>query len=261
MKRRVAMMVPAGILVALLLGCFTNLDVTPGSAETTAGEPVEFRAISSEGFCSRENPMDYSAGASWFVDGKPVDGNVITIEEPGEYEVTARLTLPGNDSPMVGGPSKLVVKPRAASKEASAAAEDEIAYSKDVPEPADPATLEEIMISGSGMAVFNGGKPATWKLDRDVRIREIWTYHWNEEKGKVGGTIYIKRLDGSRVGEFPVTRTMPGQGGVPNAYWVADVDLELPAGTYVMSDSDPASWAQNDETGGVGMVWVKVAKQ
>jgi hypothetical protein len=135
-----------------------------------------------------------------------------------------------------------------------------IAYSEAETQAVDPATLEEIFISGSGLAVYNGGKPATWKVDHPLRIREFWTYHWNDEKGAPGGTIYLKKPDGTLVAEFPVTRTEPGQGGVPNAYWVADIDFKLEPGTYVVSDSDPATWAQNEETHGIGMAWVKVEK-
>jgi hypothetical protein len=34
--------------------------------------------------------------------------------------------------------------------------------------------------------------------------------------------------------------------------------LTLPAGTYTVLDSDPATWSQNAETGGQGIIWVYV---
>ena len=44
-----------------------------------------------------------------------------------------------------------------------------------------------------------------------------------------------------------------GQGGVPNAYWTVHPNIVIPAGDYALIDSDPGTWAQNGETGGVGM--------
>jgi hypothetical protein len=49
----------------------------------------------------------------------------------------------------------------------------------------------------------------------------------------------------------------PGQGGVPNAYWVARLRITLPPDTYTVLDSDPSTWARNRGTGGAGFASVE----
>jgi hypothetical protein len=60
---------------------------------------------------------------------------------------------------------------------------------------------------------------------------------------------------GQFFGPWAATGT-PGQGGVPNANWVAEPDVTLPPGDYTVYDSDPSTWAQNDASGGAGMIWI-----
>jgi hypothetical protein len=43
---------------------------------------------------------------------------------------------------------------------------------------------------------------------------------------------------------------------VNGVYWKAAVSLELPPGRYQFLDSAPATWAQNSESGGMGMAWL-----
>ena len=50
-----------------------------------------------------------------------------------------------------------------------------------------------------------------------------------------------------------------GQGGANNAYWECRPNVVLPAGTYTVVDSDPATWAQNAQSAGRGIVEVKGA--
>ncbi len=49
----------------------------------------------------------------------------------------------------------------------------------------------------------------------------------------------------------------PGQGGVPNAYWTVSPNAVVPAGTYTIVDSSPATWSQNRQSGGRGFAVVK----
>lgn len=49
----------------------------------------------------------------------------------------------------------------------------------------------------------------------------------------------------------------PGQGGVPNAFWIATPNVTLPAGTYTIIDSEPSTWSQNAQSGGRGIAAVK----
>jgi len=98
--------------------------------------------------------------------------------------------------------------------------------------------------------------PTTALFDAPVTLSSIRTYHWNFGQGASPGTIGLQGEDGTLYGPWPVTRTLEGQGGVPGAYWEVDVDLALPAGSYEVIDSDPATWAQNAETGGRGVTWI-----
>jgi hypothetical protein len=106
------------------------------------------------------------------------------------------------------------------------------------------------------MEVFNGGAPAVMTLDKKARITELMTYHWNAAKGKAPGTISLKDTNGKIYGPWQATSS-PGSGGVLNAYWKITPNIDLPAGSYTVIDSDPATWSQNTETKGVGMMWVK----
>ncbi|WP_372735191.1 DUF6777 domain-containing protein [Nocardioides sp.] len=87
------------------------------------------------------------------------------------------------------------------------------------------------------------------------RITALQTYHWNNAQGDAPGTIGLRASDGTTYGPFPTTGS-DGQGGVPNAYWTAITNFRIPAGSYTVVDSNPATWAWTPDTGGRGMVRV-----
>ena len=108
---------------------------------------------------------------------------------------------------------------------------------------------------GSIQGVSNGPRaPTVLKLPA-ARITAIMTYHWNNATGAAPGTIGLRSADGTLYGPFRTTGS-PGQGGVPNAYWTAVINYRIPAGTYTVVDSSPATWAWASDTGGRGMVTV-----
>jgi phage/plasmid primase-like uncharacterized protein len=45
-------------------------------------------------------------------------------------------------------------------------------------------------------------------------------------------------------------------GGVPNAYWLAKVNVVLPKGKFRIVDSDIGTWSQNTGSHGHGMAFV-----
>ncbi|MEA4924444.1 MAG: hypothetical protein VB084_03950 [Syntrophomonadaceae bacterium] len=101
--------------------------------------------------------------------------------------------------------------------------------------------------------VYNGPtSPTTFTLSSPHLITFISNYHWNKAKGANPGTIALQAQNGTVYGPWKVA-TRPGQGGVPNAYWEVSPNIVVPAGTYTVIDSDPATWAQNAESGGRGM--------
>ncbi len=122
-------------------------------------------------------------------------------------------------------------------------------------EPADSEqTQVELFNNNNISGVNNNGVPATFRLDKKSHVSELWTYHWNYGQGKEPGTISLQDQNGKSYGPWPAS-TIPGQGGVQNAYWKTSPNTDLPPGTYTVIDSDPATWAQNEETGGQGIAW------
>ncbi|HUS75977.1 MAG TPA: hypothetical protein VMY43_08215 [Methanothrix sp.] len=96
-----------------------------------------------------------------------------------------------------------------------------------------------------------------------TRITKIQTYHWNNGAGtEITGSILIVDMNSQESeGGYPMTEYeaygLEGSGGAPNAYWVVEPDLVLEPGRYEIIDSGHSTWAQNAETGGVGVtkVW------
>ena len=117
-----------------------------------------------------------------------------------------------------------------------------------------PAT-ELVFDNGNEMAVFNSpSAPTVFTLPEERHIYLIVDYHWNDGAGMAPGTIAFQDTSsGAMYGPWQATGT-PGQGGVPDAYWNAYPDIDLPAGTYEVIDSDPGTWSQNEDSGGCGIV-------
>ncbi|MDZ4169736.1 MAG: hypothetical protein U1E26_08785 [Coriobacteriia bacterium] len=122
----------------------------------------------------------------------------------------------------------------------------------------DAASAEPVVAIGNPKAVQNGGTSPTWEAETSMIVTEINTYHWNDGKGKSPGTLALQSGDGKTYGPWQ-TSGLPGQGGVPNATWVAKPDEVVPPGTYKVVDSDPGSWSQNADSKGVGFTNVIAA--
>ena len=105
--------------------------------------------------------------------------------------------------------------------------------------------------------VYNGpNAPTTFTINSPHLVTEIHDYHWNNAQGKTPGTIGLQDQNGTMYGPWQAAGT-PGQGGVPDANWIVYPNIVIPAGTYTIIDSDPASWSQNSGSGGQGMGYVK----
>lgn len=96
----------------------------------------------------------------------------------------------------------------------------------------------------------------SFSLSRPHHITQIETYHWNSGRGARGGTIGLRRTDGTLHGPWPV-KTYPGQGGAPDVYWRVTPGVVIPAGTYFVIDSDSATWSNNDQSSGCGFAKVE----
>jgi hypothetical protein len=255
------------VVLLALVGCFgedgglarcspaENVNLIPSKVAAQPGEKIRFNL-----------PADAKGlTVAWKTDAYPAggtlsdDGLFTAPSKPDLYRVSAEYTRA--DGTDVSANAWVSVEPADVKPEGSQSASEGVSFSVDEsPTVADPASLETIFEVVNGLAVSNGGKPVSFSLTTARRVREISTYHWNDAKGsKALGTITLSGHGGTQT--FKATRTMEGQGGVPNAYWIVDLDVMLQPGTYKISDSDPSTWAQNAETKGKGMTWVKAEKQ
>jgi hypothetical protein len=109
-------------------------------------------------------------------------------------------------------------------------------------------------------AVSNGPTAATvFTIAAPAHVTELATYHWNGGHGLPASpavTITLKGAGGADFGPFTAVGSA-GQGGVPNVNWTATVSFDLPAGTYTIVDSQPATWSQNAKSGGSGFAAVR----
>jgi len=78
-------------------------------------------------------------------------------------------------------------------------------------------------------------------------ITYIDTYHWNNAAGAPEGTIGLRNGYGTQYGPWVVDTSLD-QSEVPKGYWIAHPNEVIPAGTYTIEDSDPATWSQNSES-------------
>lgn len=98
--------------------------------------------------------------------------------------------------------------------------------------------------------------PTRVVLTTACRITAVETYHWNNGRGATPGKVGLRLASGNFRQEWQAGG-LDGMGGRKNCTWHADVDTIVPAGTYLVTDSDPATWSQNQESGGAGIakVW------
>jgi len=129
------------------------------------------------------------------------------------------------------------------------------------PSPATATPETEVIFQNFNVAAVANGptSPTKFTITAGRRISLIQDYHWNSAKGKTPGTIGLQAEDGTIYGPWQAEGS-PGQGGVPDAYWTSHPNAEIPAGTYTVVDSDPATWARNSGTNGAGMTMVYAVK-
>jgi hypothetical protein len=90
---------------------------------------------------------------------------------------------------------------------------------------------------------------ATFTITAPVILTSLETYHGNEGKDLDHvGTIGLVGTDGTLYGPWEA-QGYPGLTLNKNAHWVAKPDINLPAGTYTVKDSDPDTWSYNDVSG------------
>ena len=95
-------------------------------------------------------------------------------------------------------------------------------------------------------------------IEKDVMLRVVNTYHWNDGYGSTPGVISIYDVtDGGEelLGEWDALGRAGGQ--IPNVNWDIFPDIELKAGhTYRIVDSDPESWSSNEDSEDTGFTQI-----
>jgi len=129
------------------------------------------------------------------------------------------------------------------------------------PAPAPAAPLKEEVLFSNNNIHGVGNQPTaatTFTLKGHALVTYVMTYHWNGGRGQTPGTVALKHANGTVYGPWAAAGRA-GQGGANNAYWECRPNVVLPAGTYTVIDSDPATWARNAQSAGRGMVEIKGA--
>jgi hypothetical protein len=115
----------------------------------------------------------------------------------------------------------------------------------------------QLYANGNGNKVTPGATAPSWFKVPSGSAAIMWikTYHVVPHGLRTTGQIGLLDSDGKVYGPWQAIGS-PGPGGEANAIWTATIDLELPPGTYTVTDSDPGTWSANAGTGGSGFVWV-----
>lgn len=114
-----------------------------------------------------------------------------------------------------------------------------------------PASVE-IFGNFDTRGVGGDGTSPTFITSRAFVLKTIDHYHRRSDGSAGPRTISLQAADGTIFGPWTV-EVGPGRGHAETC-WRARPNVSLPPGTYTAIDSDPATWAQNRHTGGVGMV-------
>ena len=98
-------------------------------------------------------------------------------------------------------------------------------------------------------------KPTRFTLTESRQISRIRTFHWNRGRGAEPGSIALQRRDKTLLGPWKATGAADDTG-LANAWWQVEPGIELPAGSYTLLDSDPASWSRNPARGNMGIATI-----
>ncbi len=130
------------------------------------------------------------------------------------------------------------------------------------------AEAKQIVINNfNRMPVLSSPKNASRILIKKAcTIEMVKTYHYSSSKnGSPGaGTIEIRTAGGDLVGQWKATLEKVLPEGEPEpvpAMWVCRPNLLILPGTYSISDSDPASWSCNQNSGMRGFYSVSIASK
>lgn len=261
--RAVTLTIVAAMLLVPLFACAgdDSYRFKQDTFETQVGTPVAlepYARVNTDHGCSCDPRWENHpvGNVDWGIEpsqGASVTSTgIFTATQPGTYVVTVYGEL-GSASTTVVVTGDDVAKQEdteGSDSDGTGGSESDVAQSVD--------TADAIEVFGTHSdAPVNAGNPpnpTVFTLKQATVITSILTYHWNDAKGSSGvGKIGLVAKDGTKYGPWNLSKTADGQGGVPNAYWYVEPNIEVPAGTYTVTDSDPSTWSWNEETGGMGV--------
>ena len=109
---------------------------------------------------------------------------------------------------------------------------------------------------GTEMSPSGPKAPTTFTFTQTVTLVTINAYHYDAKGQGPPGTLSLRDQNGKLYGPW-YTKGSTGQGGVKNAFWSADINVVLPAGTYTVVDSNPATWSYNAKSNYQGFAGVR----
>lgn len=177
--------------------------------------------------------------------------------QPGQPPAGAGTTpLPPDPAGMIEGPAAASTPSQAQQTPQRPVAPPSPASSRTRPAATPPRPASPVFDSFNPGGVGNGpSNPAAFTLNGPSVITQIQTYHWNFGKGFPPGTLALRDLNGRIYGPWPA-KGSPGQSGVPNAFWTVNPNITVPAGTYTVVDSSPATWSMNSASGNRGFAQI-----
>lgn len=98
-------------------------------------------------------------------------------------------------------------------------------------------------------------QPTIFSITKPYFVTRIYTYHWNGGRGSPPGQISLIDANHNERGPWEA-RGVEGSG-VPNASWLVEPNIVLPAGTYRVIDSNPGTWSQNEKSEGRGFAFIQ----
>jgi hypothetical protein len=118
--------------------------------------------------------------------------------------------------------------------------------------------------NGNIYGVSNGGKQPSFSTKGIAYcLIQITTYHWNDGRGAIPGTISLVSSTGLKIGPRKAIASA-GQGNAPNVYWKVDSSAKAKPtiinGIYKCVDSNPSTWSQDSQSNGFGFCQVVVEK-
>jgi hypothetical protein len=190
--------------------------------------------------------------------GESVDWPIKSPDKSPSAETSVRSAIPSDNEQAGSGRSKIesILQGDSVSSESgsyksgsdeSGSTKSESTESESGEQSSAPAGSDEAVILDSWNLVAVDNNPncsPTLTLSKPHMITYIDTYHWNYGQGtESGGSISLQDGNGETFGPWQVEAQ--SASGAANAWWIAHPNEIVPAGNYIIIDSQPETWSRN----------------